>query len=210
MISLKEALEEIIIWNPFLEDSIYNWYLNLSSFSEYIHPQVELLTKKEVTIPSIKMALSRIALDNQKKKFFRFDTKNFFLRKDMSIINIEKTPQNQALIEKIHTESSKYSQEYLAVIQWMREIDIVYSSKISAFINDIVPKTSIKLHLENLSLIWVYLDKDAIFTPWLFYNFSKRLYFFDINIIEVISTYRELAILVDSNDTKRAFEVFIS
>ena len=46
MITLRDALEEIVSSNAFLEDAIYNSYLNISSFAEYIKPQIEKLTKK--------------------------------------------------------------------------------------------------------------------------------------------------------------------
>jgi hypothetical protein len=50
MISIKECVDVIVSDNLFLEDSLYNEYLNLSSFALYILPRVEQMTKKEVTI----------------------------------------------------------------------------------------------------------------------------------------------------------------
>jgi hypothetical protein len=55
MISIQEALKKIISDSPFLEDGIYNSYINFSSFAEYIQPRVEQITKKKVTVSSIKM-----------------------------------------------------------------------------------------------------------------------------------------------------------
>jgi hypothetical protein len=50
MKSIRQYIEEIVIENSFLEDALYYNYLNLSSFSEYIKPQLEKEMQKEITI----------------------------------------------------------------------------------------------------------------------------------------------------------------
>jgi hypothetical protein len=50
MISIKECVDIIVSDNIFLEDALYNDYLNLSSFALYIQPRIEQMTKKQVTI----------------------------------------------------------------------------------------------------------------------------------------------------------------
>ena len=66
MISINQALKEIISDSPFLEDGIYNWYINFSSFANYIRPRIEQITKKKVTISSIKMWLTKYSKETQK------------------------------------------------------------------------------------------------------------------------------------------------
>jgi hypothetical protein len=50
MISINNAITKLINESPFLEDGLYHEYINLTSLSQYIKPQIESITKKEVTI----------------------------------------------------------------------------------------------------------------------------------------------------------------
>ncbi len=210
MLKIKDAIDTIIGNNAFLEDALFNSYLNISSFSEFIKPQVELLTKKEVTVASIKMTLSRISIQGKKKKEYKLQADTFFLRKNITIMTIEKDPENHAFIHKIYENVEKFPSEYIAVIEWGGEIDIVFSKGLSNIIRTIIPDEKIKIQIIDVSLIGASLNKEAIHNPWLFYTLSKKLFFFDINILQVISTYREIGIIVKSEDTKRAFEILVN
>jgi hypothetical protein len=55
MISIQDALTQIIADSPFWEDGLYHGYINFSSFASYIQPRVEQITQKNVTLSSIKM-----------------------------------------------------------------------------------------------------------------------------------------------------------
>lgn len=50
-------MKEIIQNNDFVEDGLYNNYLNLTSFWEYIKPIIEQKIQKEISVSSIKMTL---------------------------------------------------------------------------------------------------------------------------------------------------------
>ncbi len=207
MLKIKDAINTIVSNNAFLEDALLHSYLNISSFSEFIKPQIELLTKKEVTTSSIKMALSRISIQNRKKKQYRLQADTFFLRKNITVLTINKNPVGHLFVHKIYESVEKFPDEYIAVIEWKNEIDIVFSSGLSDIINTIIPDDKIKIQIADAALIGTSLSKEAIYNPWLFYTVSKKLFFFGINILQVISTYREIGIIVNSQDTKRAFEI---
>lgn len=210
MLKIKDAIDTIIWNNAFLEDALLHSYLNMSSFSEFIKPQVELLTKKEVTVASIKMTLSRISIQTRKKKQYKLQVDAFSLRKNITMLTIEKNPENHVFIHQIYANVEDFPAEYIAVIEWGSEIDIVFSKGLSGIIHTIIPGDKVKIQITDVCLIGAILNKDAIHNPWLFYTLSKKLFFFDINILQVISTYREIGIIVNSTDTKRAFEILTS
>lgn len=117
MLKIKDAINTIVSNNAFLEDALLHSYLNISSFSEFIKPQIELLTKKEVTTSSIKMALSRISIQNRKKKQYRLQADTFFLRKNITVLTINKNPVGHLFVHKIYESVEKFPDEYIAVIE---------------------------------------------------------------------------------------------
>ena len=211
MISIKECVDVIVSDNLFLEDSLYNEYLNLSSFALYILPRVEQMTKKEVTIWSIKIALSRISKEKQKSiPYKRICSDNIFVKKNISLISLNNTINSNKLISKLHSINLWEDKNYFWVIQWVNEIDIIYSKNLKSWIDDILCNHNIKLKIDNLWAIWIHLDEELLNTMWVIYNLTKKLAFYNINIINILSTYTEIVFVIKEKDIKKAFEVLMT
>ncbi len=209
MISIQQALKEIISDSPFLEDWFYNGYINFSSFAEYIKPRIEQITKKKVTISSIKMWLTNYAKNARKTiKYKKYDSWDFYVKKNIEIIYLNKNNETLKIIKKIQ-ENNFDRENYLAIISWWREISIIYDEKIWENIKNNIPENFIRKKLENLSLIWIYFDEDNINQNWLIYNLTKKLNFNNINLLELVSNFTEIAFLVEKKDLKKSLEVLM-
>ena len=210
MISIKECVDVIVSDNLFLEDSLYNEYLNLSSFALYILPRIEQMTKKEVTIWSIKIALSRIAKEKQNSiPYKKICSDNIFVKKNISLISLNNTVNSNKLISKLHSINLWEDKNYFWVIQWVNEIDIIYSKNLKSWIEDILCNHNVKLKIDNLWAIWIHLDEELLNTMWVIYNLTKKLAFYNINIINILSTYTEIVFVIKEKDIKKAFEVLV-
>lgn len=210
MISINKCVWKIVSDNPFLEDSLYNDYLNLTWFAEFIKPRVEQMTKKEVSTWSIKIALSRIAKDIQKNtKNKKIKVDNLFIRKDLSIITLDNSEKSNYLVREIQALKSWTDKNYFWVIQWINETDIIYSNNLKPWVEKIIKKANHKLKIENLWAIWIHLDKSMIDDIWIIYTLTKKLAFYKINVINIISTYTEIVFILDKRDIKKAFDVIL-
>lgn len=209
MISINQALKEIISDSPFLEDWIYNWYINFSSFANYVKPRIEQITKKKVTISSIKMWLTKYSKGTQKNiKYKKFNTWDFYVKKNIEIIYMDKNSETLELIKNIFNNNFD-KESYLSIISGGREISIIYDYKISEEINSYILEKNIKLKVKDLSIIWMYFEEDNINENWLIYTLVKKLNFNNINLVEIISNFTEVAFLVNKKDLKKSFEVLL-
>jgi len=208
MITVKQIIEEIIQNNDFVEDGLYNNYLNLTSFWEYIKPILENKLQKEVSVSSIKMTLSRISKDLQKQKEIKIIKKsNFFIKKWISILTVSKNQQNLWNIEKIYRENIDFVDNYFSVVNWSKEINIIYSETIENIIWEIFISSINKISW--LWAIWIYLDDKMLETKGMFYSLTKKLYFNWVNILEITSTYKEIVFFVREKDLKEAIDSLI-
>lgn len=208
MITVKQIIEEIIQNNDFVEDWLYNNYLNLTSFWEYIKPILENKLQKEVSVSSIKMTLSRISKDLQKQKEIKIIKKsNFFIKKWISILTVSKNQQNLWNIEKIYRENIDFVDNYFSVVNWSKEINIIYSDTIENIIWEVFTSSINKISW--LWAIWIYLDDKMLETKWMFYSLTKKLYFNWVNILEITSTYKEIVFFVREKDLKEAIDSLI-
>lgn len=211
MKSIKTCIEEIVIENSFLEDALYYNYLNLSSFAEYIKPKLEKDLQKEVTVWAIKIALSRIAKEKQKSiENLVFKPNNFYVKKWIEIINIW---YNSDIIEKITQILNKKvdkKEYYFSIIQWNSEINIIFCEEIKDIIYKIIKEEKINISIKNLWAIWINLNEKMLETKGMFYTITKKLAFAWINVLEIVSTYKEIMIFVDEKDIKNSLNVLIS
>ena len=51
MISVQEAVQEIVKVSPFMQEALSRGIINLSAFARKIHPDVEAIVKKEIILP---------------------------------------------------------------------------------------------------------------------------------------------------------------
>ena len=68
----------------------------------------------------------------------------------------------------------------------------------------------IKFKISELWAIWIHLDEELLKTTWVIYNLTKKLAFYNINIVNILSTYTEIVFIIDEKDLKKAFEVLIT
>jgi hypothetical protein len=58
-----------------------------------------------------------------------------------------------------------------------------------------------------LSSITILLTKETVNIPGVYYSILKLLAWNEINVIDVISTYSELTIILSNNDIDKAFSI---
>ena len=68
MIKIQTVVRDLILRELEACIALTNGYMNMSSYAYHIRPKVEALTKKDVTIPSLVVTLSRIRKEFKKEK----------------------------------------------------------------------------------------------------------------------------------------------
>ena len=66
-------------------------------------------------------------------------------------------------------------------------------------------KEKLVAKFHNLSSITIRLPKEVVYIPGVYYQVLKRLAWENINVIEVLSTYTELTVIVENKDVDQAF-----
>lgn len=211
MRKISDVINDIVISQPFLEEALHHGYLNLTGFSEYIRPQVEKEAQKEVSIHAIKMALSRMNHPETLSPYdIHYSHGQINTMSGLNLMSILKSPNTQEIICKLHSLRWKELNSYMAITEGSREIDIFYDQSFSSVIEELVPMNLRILTLEKLSLCSLQLRDEEIYQKWLFYSVTKKLAFHDINIIQVISTYHELGVIVRDEYLKKAVNILLN
>lgn len=207
MISIRDALNEIIRSYPFLEEGLSRDIINYSAFAREIKPQIEKRLYKSVKVGAIVMSLKRISE--------RLADKNKF-QKDLNLTDLTVRSNlteftyliSESLIDKqreLFNRLADTKDVFCAVSQGIRETTFIASAQATLEIERVFSSETLVAKIDNISSITIYLPKETAETPGVYYQILKQLAWENINVVEVISTLSELTIVFNEKDVDKAF-----
>ncbi len=211
MITVSEVVESIVRRTPFLEEALSRGILNLSSLAREIKPEIEKELMKKVKEGAIVMGLKRLSskiskIHKKQRNFFQ-NPPDLMVRSNLveiTILNSETLLNKQKrLLEQV-----KSSQNYfLTFTQGIYETTIIVSKNLEGKLLKIFEDEKIISKFENLSSITIQLPEGSALIPGIYSFILKALAWEGINLIEVVSTFNEFTIILESKNTDRAFSI---
>ena len=210
MISISRVVEKLVERKPFLQEFLRKGIVNYGALAEDLLPDIERELKKKVKPTAVMMALRRLneKLERLPFKEIRFDeSSNIIIREGLIEITVEK---NKNTLEKIKSLFKKinYSRgDFLTVTQGVYEITLITNRKNLKWLSKTFNKSEIISILKDLSALTLTIPIDFIETPGFFYLITRSLVWENINIEEIVSTARELTLIIKSEDVPNTFDV---
>lgn len=207
--NISSIIKEIISENNFLEDWLYNGYINITGLALHIMPTLKTrLDKKSISLDSVKMAISRASKKikvPQKEK--PFDPQSIFIKRWINILFLENTSEISKQLNKL----KKTNLKYLTKIHWNTEIVVTFEDYYKKEIEDLFQKSQRKEYKEDLALIGMGLSwRDMDNYPGVFYRISKWLYFHWIELTQTIQNSREFSVVVQRENLRKTFDIICS
>lgn len=211
MITIQTATEKVIEDTPYLEEVLGSKLLNLSSVARKIKPQLEEALLKDVEIGAIVMALKRLEERSSGKNKKAFDIAREF--EDISVKSnlFQITFKNSLSLgekqDKLIKEASKNDRIFLAMSKSTQQTTFILSSSFVENVGKIFKEERELSNISNLSAITMIFSEESVKTPGVYYFVLKALARQGINIIEVVSSFTELTIVVEDQVVDKAFSV---
>ena len=212
MPTIQKVVEEIITLSPFLEESISDGIINLSSLARSIRDDVSERTGKEVQVGAITMALKRVTpkfnprINMKLRKLFD-NTGDITVRSNLvytTYLNSESLVQKQIELLKM---LSEHRNVFYIFSQGIYETTVVVSASVIEQIDHIFHNEQVVAKITNLSSVTIKLLQDGTNIPGVYYYMIKRISWQGINVIEVISTTNEHSYLVDDANVEQTFSI---
>lgn len=210
MITIPELVKEKIEESPFLEELLAKGVINYSALARTIKPELEEKLLKSIKEGSIIMALRRMVKKYEKN----LNLKNIFSKSPDMIIRsnlVEFTFTNSDLMLNKYRNLLKNievdRQYFFAITQGVFETGIIISQELEEKIKEIFEGEKIIHHLTNLSAITIKLPKENVTTSGVYYFILKALALNNINIIELVSTYQEITLVLETKEIDKAFSI---
>jgi outer membrane usher protein FimD/PapC len=210
MVTVSNLIEQEIKKRPLLQEALTQGIVSYSAMAEQLQPKIAEKLGKDVQIPAVVMALRRHAekLQEQSKaqKKFSFNAE-IIMKSNLVDVGVLKTHSFFTRLEEIYDLADFEKGDTLNIIQGNYEISIVINAKYKDKLLDILKDERIHVTEENLSSVSVNFSRDYVDTPGVLFSFTRVLAWNNINVVEIISTSKELTFIIPKKDTALAFEV---
>jgi len=209
MILVSDVVADIVKQSPLLEEGLSRGLINVSALARDILPQVEQKTLKNVTEGAIVMALKRLSTEltaqHHSAKVFQ-NMPDMMMRSNLFELTVRNSPTLPAKQPSLAAlVASQNNSHFLTVTSGVFETTIVASEALRASIEEILGDERIVNEIPNLSSITIRLNDAFLEVPGSIAQILKYIAWEGINIIEVVSTYLELTVILRQNHTERAF-----
>ena len=211
MIRVSDVVENIVRQSPLLEEGLSRGLINVSALARDILPRVEQRTKKEVTEGAVVMALKRLSSDlaahSQSSTVFQ-TAPDMMVRSNLFELTVGNSPflpeKLPRLAELVATQNNSH---FLTVTSGVYETTIIASNTLRTEIKRILESEHEVNEINELASITIRLNDVFLEVPGSMAQIMKYIAWEGINVIEVVSTYMELTVILRQKDTDRALTV---
>ena len=210
MITIPEAAEQIVKKSMFLREALLLGIVNLSALARRIKPEVEKITMKEVQEGAIIMALNRLSqklrkrAERQKRVFG--SAPDLIVRSNLMEISYSNS-ELLVLKQKKLLEKPDVRQYFLTFTRGINETTIIASQELKEAVLEVFKGEKIISQINNLSSITILLPEGTAMTPGVYSYILNSLAWEGINVVEVVSTYNELTIILEDRNIDLSFSI---
>ncbi len=211
MKSISDAVKQKVLHSPFLEAGLASGIINLSALARQIKPEIESRLIKDTSDGAMIMALKRLADELREDKLLNQDLSRFFgditIRSQISEFTFQKSKTIVARQIKLLQETEHHPDAFITFTSGVFEITILVSGELRGKVAKTFRSETMVSSFERLSAVILRLSDDTVLSPGIYYLILKQLAWENINLMEVVSTFREFIIIIQNNQVDRAFSI---
>ena len=206
MITISEAVRDIVEHDPALKSGIAQRLMNLSQVARHLHAVVEARTHKPVRHGAIAMALSRLQselpqLDDGPALTL---ADRITVQRGLAIVTLPNVADAHRGLLELHRRMRPEGR-YLTITEGIREITLIVEESLLDEALDAVGATPTRLSRRIASLS-VSLTRENLRTPGILYRILQPLALQGVNLVEVASTTTEFHVYLLEGDVMLALD----
>jgi len=207
MPTVAHIVEHIVNERPLLQEAIIEDIVSFGSVAENIKNDVEKHLDKEVKHSAIVMALRRTAEKVRKRSpqaMFDYNSE-IFMKTNVCDIGVLKSPTFFSKLNKIYSIVDYEKGDSLNIIQGNYEVSIIANEKFAENIENALEGEKIVRTEKGLVIVGLNFPQEYVDQPGVIATITRKLAWNGVNILEVVSTFKELNFVVDKKDATKAY-----
>ena len=205
MTLIAPIVESTIRRRPILYEAIARGVINYSALAALLLPEVEKKAGNKVKHATVMMALRRLREKRGRvilKDIPLNTTSSIIIQEDLVEITVDKNRTTMGVAKSLF---EKAGRDFLTVTQGVYEVTYIIKQHHKKEFISLFQKEDIVMVIDHLSSVTITLPLEILNTPGFFSFMTREMAWENINIVEVVSTLKELTFIVRSDDTSRVF-----
>jgi hypothetical protein len=209
MIKIQPIVRDIVMGEIEALFALTNGYMNMSSYAHRIKPKVEALTKKQVTITSLVVSLSRLRKEFKKERPLvrEVPITNITTKLPLSEVAYENSSKFIGKLDSLYKNISISQDDFFTITIGTTEVDIIFSSKLETKVLKHF-KIKPKWINHNFAAVGISYGPEVFGMPNIFFSLLSVTARARINIEELVSTPTEFIIIVAEKDFGKTVALF--
>ena len=208
MVTASAVVKKIVDDKPLLQEGLRQGIISFAALAEKIKPQVEQQIGKKINEAAIMMALRRhsesMKASDVKRIKFAPQTQ-LTLKTNIVYFSLKRTPDLLKKLEKLYSGFDYEAGDTINIIHGNNEVSIIINDKNEKKAAVAIGPEGITTKERNLVSISMALEKDFLYTPGVLFAVTRKLYWDDINIFEIVTTATELTFIFQKKDAMKAY-----
>lgn len=213
MRTVADIVRELVLESPYLEEGLVDGIINLSALARRLRPRVEGELLKEVSEGALVMALKRLAPRMRERtprgRTFASYLKDLTVRSDLAETTFLKSDTLPEKQRQLLLEAHQGAHEFVTFTRGTLEVTAIFDAALGPAVDRVFAGETVVARLDGLSAVTIRLTGDAVHATGIYYQVLRRLALRDINVVEVVSTYTELTIILCRDQLDRAFAILL-
>lgn len=213
MRSVADVLRQLVVSSPFLEEGLADGIVNLSALARKLQPQVAAELMKPVSQGALVMALKRlqpeVAAGAMPPGGLRAFLSDLTVRSNLCELTFRRSETLLERQRELLRAVRRGTHQFVVFTQGVLEVTAIFDSSLLGVAERIFAEEAVLARLDRLAAITIRLAPQAVHTPGVHYAVLKQLAMRSINVVEVVSTYTELTIILEHGQVDRAFSILL-
>lgn len=199
-------------YRPFLKDGFKRGVINYSALARNLLPELEEKLEKDINLEGVIVAVKRYAEKIKGKKLSHKLWKNLaqsdlILKGDVVDFTLKRNFHNYKAVLEAYKKIKWGEGDLIYIYQSLTEIAVILDKKNSQMVLSKIPKEEIVHHEENLAMLTVKTSPEIVEIPGVFHYLLGLISREGISLVDIISTYTELVVIVRGEEGARAYDV---
>ncbi|MBI2549948.1 hypothetical protein HYV83_02090 [Candidatus Woesearchaeota archaeon] len=208
MVTVSAIVKKIVNEKPLLQEGLRQGVISFAALAEKIKPQVEQQLGGNVNDAAVIMALRRhseaLAEGDARKVRFELHTQ-LILKTNLVYFAVKRSPQLFKKLEVLYKSFDYEAGDTFNVIHGNQEVSIITNDKYEKKVISAIDGEHVTTKERNLVSISLSPEKDFLYTPGYIFAITRKLYWDNINIFELVTTASELTFIFQKKDAMRAY-----
>ncbi|MFO8015786.1 MAG: ACT domain-containing protein [Candidatus Woesearchaeota archaeon] len=207
MPTIAHVAEHIIGSRPLMQEAMIEGIVSFGALAEKLKPEIEKELGKEVKHSAVVMAVRRYGerIDKFSRKKNISQKQEIIMKTSLCDIGIVRSPSLHSKLKKIYSMVDAEKGETFNIVQGNYEISLIVDEKMLGRIKESLSGEKIIRTEKNCVMISLNFSKEYFSQHGVLSAVTRKLAWSGVNILEIVSTFKELSFLVSRRDAMKAY-----